>query len=818
MEKYAATKKTHDHVDTASKLVMTAGAPIALAATTRALYQSNVNPNAVAITGGTSNKYVKNPAYATVFDTQVNAYAKEFKNAGHEVETFSGYNTHAGPGVVTTEGKTLKLPLPFKTRTSPPVEGVPILNIDVGSHIGAEGRSVLSRAMLGRVNYRAFSDFGPGNQNQRRLDPAVGYQKNMMYAPHGKQYNRFIVPGGDLVPGTVPATKDNINVTSIPVTLTDVDEKKQPGTLYRPNNKKKPLVSVTYGSGYGWSDPKFPNKEQNFSSITQALDEEYGKGNYRLAILGGKNTSPDFKDYFAKITKDNPDYYFGKKTGQKGVLNLLSKSDVTIMMPGSTSAELAAKPGYKPRIVALDPGMSLGGHFKYNTEWLNRSGHPAEILYAGEKGLTKDDVKRAIAKSKISPQPTTESVKFGKPDVEKIMTKAREDFKHSVMFTKKMRNAGFATLAAGAGLYGTNKLYDYLEKKSAREKRDASDVILPAGITGGTIALTKGTASHIKDNSDAKLDYKNFDEVLKDYSGVKKGDVVFFQGSFMQGKVHPIVITKANGPESEYVEFAPRSYSDGPTNIKRGVLKDKLKKMTHTNLNGPDDVYYSEFSRRLGGIYRGEKFNEAAFDKAMDVVKNNEEHYKYSPLELNFDLCKGKGTCVNFADRLMRESGAKPQGETAFLPHRIPEGMTEVVAPRHVWKSKINSTSLGVTGLGAGTLYKGVRDDNTTEKVVGTGLMAGGAAIQISDKANLATNAATGFASDALGNMVVTTPATVADKISGHKGWAGSYSQSVSEWANRHPRVTKGVGGVMLGAPALYLATKGLSKLDKKDK
>ena len=327
-----AKRKGHEELNVAGNTLVAAGLPLGAVAGARKIYQSKIDSNRVDIVGGFSDKLqVGKKTYTTVFNTQRSRWADLFRESGHQVNEYGRNNRLRAFDTF--------IPLPtnraVKKETT---KGRPLVTLHVGSGPAWEEKAYLKNKLLGATTYRVFSDFGPGSQQQPRYDltqPA----KNMMHAPTNKSYTRNVVPGGEDLPGTIEAQKSNINVTSIPT-------KARNWEASAVNPKKKPMVSMSYGSGHVWASNRFPDHKKHFSTIINGLDEHYGKGKYRLTILGGPNTSIEFDKYFRDLGhRLGKDYNYGTSTSQKGLMNLVTKSDLHIMGPGSTIAEIAALKG-----------------------------------------------------------------------------------------------------------------------------------------------------------------------------------------------------------------------------------------------------------------------------------------------------------------------------------------------------------------------------------------------------------------------------------------------------------------------------------------
>lgn len=292
-----------------------------------------------------------------------------------------------------------------------------------------------------------------------------------------------------------------------------------------------------------------------------------------------------------------------------------------------------------------------------------------------------------------------------------------------------------------------------------------------ATATIGAVALGKGLDHAIERRTPSKQ-YRNFDEVIKDYSNVKKGDVVFFSDSIGSGKVHPVVITKIVDNEPHFTEF-------GIYNLNSGKLRDRLH--AHSHINGKFD---SESTKSLSGVYRNPNFDEAAFTKYLEKLPKN---LKYNPFKIKQKAMEcGGGTCVTFMDDLIRNSSTPGRKGFHFLPEQLAKSLTEVVKPVRNYNRTTSSIGLGLAGYGASKLYNAKKNN---DKIVGGSALAAGLVAQapgIKEVSNFATGALT--------NATGVTVLRKAEKFIKPETYA-----NLSRF-----RVKKGIGtALLLGAGAL---------------
>ena len=257
-------------------------------------------------------------------------------------------------------------------------------------------------------------------------------------------------------------------------------------------------------------------------------------------------------------------------------------------------------------------------------------------------------------------------------------------------------------------------------------------------VIGATSAIAVGKAiDYSRQQLTPAQHYKTFDDVLKDYSQARKGDVVFFSESIGQGKVHPVVITHHVKGEPHFLEF-------GIFNLNSGKLKDRLHAHTHIN-----NKFKAENTTSLAGIYRNPAFDEAAFDAYIAKLPKS---LKYNPLKIKQKAinCEG-GTCVTFMDDVIRNSSKSEHKAFHFLPENLAKSLTEVLPPVKNYKRLTSSVGLGLAGYGATKLYN---SKNTDDKIIGGSALVAGAAAQLPGIKEI-TNFGTGALTNATGAAIV---------------------------------------------------------------
>lgn len=280
----------------------------------------------------------------------------------------------------------------------------------------------------------------------------MGMGKNRMWSPSGKEYDRYINPAGKITGmGKPGAMGKNIDVASIPsMTSGQKVKAKKP--------KGKPIVSISYGGGTGWSDAYFPGFKENFSRTLQGLDKAYGGSDkYSIQLVGGPNANADAKAYFNNLRKQRGNLKYYNSLSQKSYMNLLAASDVAVTAPGSTISELASTKGAKPKILAFAPTHKEGSHFKPNANFYKSHFGTLENLEIDRNRLVDPaDVARKVNKLRSS-ENSTKSVAFGKKDVNRILNYAKKDLAKKVKTTNRLALGGAALLTVGSAALMTNK-------------------------------------------------------------------------------------------------------------------------------------------------------------------------------------------------------------------------------------------------------------------------------------------------------------------------------------------------------------------------
>lgn len=454
-EKLAKKRKA---VDTALEVGAVGSAGLLGVSGSRAYYQNKAEPDLIKVRGGTTTELMEPvPGFRnshTVFDTQRKGYVKAFRDNGVKVNEVASYVIHKKP-YVKFDGVAMGAPRVYEFPIGEQTKKVPIATMDIGNSPGAELRARLSKIFKGLPIYKTFSDLGPGNQHQPYRD---GFLKNMMYSSKGNSYTRNIVPGGSgIEEKAVPAELDSIDVKNIAT----VDKRNLTSKV-----TKKPLVSISYGSGFGWKKDKFPHFKDNISAIVKGLDGSYGAGNYNLAILGGPNTSEEFSSHFKELSKTNKNIKYLKKLTSKGVHNLMASSDIAVTAPGSVVSELMSKPGRKPKILAFVPESNTSSHFNYNSEWLKTQMPEAvrKVTLSQELPTTSTEILDKVNELRKGKN-YHNVVNFDGEDVKKIMDTAKADLSRYKTGTKNIAKVGLTGLGLTGGAIGLRYLLNNRDKK-----------------------------------------------------------------------------------------------------------------------------------------------------------------------------------------------------------------------------------------------------------------------------------------------------------------------------------------------------------------
>lgn len=421
-------------VSTLSNATLIAGGTLAIPAISRSASELAINPDKITVQGGSSNRLSKNPKFKTVFDTQREAWVKNF-NPYKKVEEKSSFTTHKkypnASGIPTTLSKK--------------IDGVSSAHVDVGSGPFSEVKALLRKTFLGIPSYRITTDFGPGNFNQ----PARDGSKNMMFASKSENYTRNIIPGGEFFDNTPNAEKPNININSIPTKYSDLEVAPKRGNVKN--------IVIANGSGYGWQDSKFPHGRENLNTIFDAINEHYKDTPHKIVVLGGPNVSKEYDTFFQEHAK-NKNILYGKGTTEKGVINLLGKSDINFIAPGSVLAEMASakKLNGKSILFNIDAGKS-SGHYKHNIKWYTEASAPntQSLDIMSKTPISKDSVLKVLRESAKS-NAERKQVKLNGTDMSKIVNTMKEDLAQSGRFTKKLTLLSTGLLAGGAAMQKLN--------------------------------------------------------------------------------------------------------------------------------------------------------------------------------------------------------------------------------------------------------------------------------------------------------------------------------------------------------------------------
>lgn len=353
----------------------------------------------------------------------------------------------------------------------------------VGMHPGE--RSIASAMHNGDIErYRLLSDFVDGNF--RQPTEWLGGRNWMKVHDDPKDYTRFLVPGGD-----IKERGRKANVVTPSIAVADIFK----NTTFN-SNPSNPLGVMSIGGGAG-----------NFIPFTDVAEADGMK--YKMGPDGNpvRNVVDDFVEVFRKkhggkgavhIHMGNtPDFntpagrmimrmkeiadaenaaleagkplansrfggvkvHFDGLMPQKDMVNQFANATDLLIMPGSTSAEVAAMKGDKlPSIVSLLPDTSkpwMPDHWKGNADLLSS--------VVGSKSVNVNDPNRLRAMEEAFASPSVRQkapILFGGDAINKAI-------KRDVRM-KRLGNlakfVGHSTAgAAGAGLAGMG-LYDAFRK------------------------------------------------------------------------------------------------------------------------------------------------------------------------------------------------------------------------------------------------------------------------------------------------------------------------------------------------------------------
>jgi hypothetical protein len=430
---------------------------------------------------------------------------------------------------------------------------------------------------------------------------------------------------------------------------------------------------------------------------------------------------------------------------------------------------------------------------------------------------------------------------------------AKKDLQSSKKFTKNLRKGGKILAGVGAvGLAGS-----YLLKQSAKKKNILdSETTKGVAISSAAAFSIRAAENKLHDISSRKVDFASFDEVKKYYKDVKKGDIVFFKDSFARGKGHPVVVTSTayhDWPDDKGWKKGIRSKKvlpDAPIDPKRpyrgkgkimeaypgstvareGSLEGKLFQTAHvsekyidpsTKKTSERQVFSRKHARELGAIHRYADLDPKKLTKLEKTVqtKMKQGKVKYNPLvfKTKFEKdCVIKGTCVTFAHGLTEKARKASVSTKVIMPAELAKVMPVLKKARTPSLGKSNFFAPVLVAEGLMRTYKGLKKDDATDTLTGAATTAVGVASNVSKRVSSAINVGGGFAAQATGGLILETPAVIKDVIKGKtKDSSVSAVQATRKFLRRHKGLTKGVGTVALGIPAIYAIHKGLDKFQK---
>lgn len=346
----------------------------------------------------------------------------------------------------------------------------------VGSH--PQDTDIAEAMRRGDIQrYRMFSDFGAGNLKQPHS--WLGGRNWMAVHDTPKDYTRFFVPGKEstMLEGgkKIKAIKDNVHTPSIPVNA--VFNKTQFADA-----PKSPLGVFSIGGGAGNFIP--------FTDVTSGMDSyKYDKNGKPVRNViddfvevfrkkhGGKGevhihmgNTPEFNTSASKFIlalKDQADkeraalengtfdlnksrfkgskVFFDKNMPQREMLGQFANATDILIMPGSTSAELAAMKGNRlPSIVSLLPDTDNAWMPKH---WQGNADALSDVLDSKSVSITdKNRVKALEEAFAHTPTRKHEPINFDAKDIAKAIKKD--------VVLGRLFNLGKLTAKGGAGVLG----------------------------------------------------------------------------------------------------------------------------------------------------------------------------------------------------------------------------------------------------------------------------------------------------------------------------------------------------------------------------
>ena len=208
-------------------------------------------------------------------------------------------------------------------------------------------------------------------------------------------------------------------------------------------------------------------KEENIplgiESIVKSLDNKYSKSGYSLKILEGHNDMNPIRALIRGEASKYPDRVTTlERVKQPELKQLFQESDIAIIAPGSTSAELAAIKGKKPKVVAMAPNMYP--HFKENAKWLNLTGVTTEVMDEAQT-LDSEHWAKVFNNLDAAPASTLKSTSANAGDINNILNTAKLDLSDEVAKTSRIGKLSALAGLVGTGLLGANYIKNERQKK-----------------------------------------------------------------------------------------------------------------------------------------------------------------------------------------------------------------------------------------------------------------------------------------------------------------------------------------------------------------
>jgi len=329
--------------------------------------------------------------------------------------------------------------------------------------------------------YKAVSDYGLGNIFTRNNKATSTLSSDMAFPRKDEYvyYDKFIAPDNRLK-YEVPKNKI-INIKNLPVKEVWSED---PKIYAKPSSKVKKVVMHWGGGHQGINiiNPEVPKDKTVFYAIKNSLDKKYGKDNYTLNVLAGHLKDPIPSPMFIKANSRIKEYQndysksvkFHNSLSPEDMKKVIVNSDLQIMVPGSTSAEISSLKGYKPPTLnmLINPSDPRSAHFIEN--------HKRYSKFVPSKKITIDTtipqplkLEKKMAKKLNKLLESSKDYKGSAPDIKADVSNLANEIKQvykerlprELERLTKSKFKGKALLGLGVGTIAGKYTYDYYKNK-----------------------------------------------------------------------------------------------------------------------------------------------------------------------------------------------------------------------------------------------------------------------------------------------------------------------------------------------------------------